>query len=42
MNPIRSVHSRLCRDLSGGGTPNGTRLILWTCQGNANQRWTRS
>jgi hypothetical protein len=29
-----------CLDVDGANTANGTRLISWTCHGNANQRWT--
>ncbi|WP_268980395.1 RICIN domain-containing protein [Streptomyces sp. Y2F8-2] len=27
-------------DASGGGTTPGTKVILWTCKGSANQQWT--
>jgi beta-glucosidase len=29
-----------CLDDPGGQTVNGTRLQIWTCLGNTNQRWT--
>ncbi|WP_189223869.1 RICIN domain-containing protein, partial [Saccharothrix coeruleofusca] len=29
-----------CLDADGGGSADGTRLIVWTCHGGANQRWT--
>lgn len=32
--------ARLCLDVVGNGTGNGTGLQLWTCHGGANQRWT--
>ena len=28
-----------CADVSGGGTADGTPVILYTCTGGANQRW---
>ena len=31
----------LCLDLNRGSTTNGNRLILWECNGGANQRWTQ-
>ncbi|WP_060886435.1 RICIN domain-containing protein [Streptomyces caniscabiei] len=27
---------------SNAATANGTKLILWTCTGGANQKWTRT
>jgi alpha-galactosidase len=30
-----------CVDVTGSGTSNGTSVILYTCTGNANQRWAR-
>lgn len=30
-----------CVDVTGSGTGDGTSVILYTCTGNANQRWTR-
>lgn len=30
----------LCLDASGGNSADGTSLILWTCSGSPNQRWT--
>ena len=38
---IRGVDSRLCLDVTGNATGNGTLVQLWTCTGAANQRWTR-
>jgi hypothetical protein len=29
-----------CVDVTGGSTTNGTRVILWTCNGGTNQNWT--
>jgi hypothetical protein len=37
---ITNVHNGLCLDATGGATANGTKLILWSCSGSANQRWT--
>jgi len=31
-----------CVDVPGGTQTNGTGLILWTCHGATNQRWTQS
>ncbi|MFD0205614.1 MULTISPECIES: ThuA domain-containing protein [Saccharothrix] len=31
-----------CVDVNGGGTADGTKVQLWTCNGGANQRWTVS
>jgi hypothetical protein len=30
-----------CVDVTGGGTANGTKVILWTCNGGSNQNWQR-
>jgi hypothetical protein len=38
---ITGVQSGLCLDANAAGTGNGTRLILWTCNGQANQQWSR-
>jgi hypothetical protein len=27
-------------DANGAGTANGTKIILWSCNGQSNQRWT--
>ncbi|WP_371649466.1 MULTISPECIES: ricin-type beta-trefoil lectin domain protein [unclassified Streptomyces] len=29
-----------CADVTGSGTADGTQVILYTCTGNPNQRWT--
>jgi type 1 glutamine amidotransferase len=29
-----------CLDANGGSTANGTQLIIWSCHGGTNQRWT--
>ncbi|MCX4854380.1 RICIN domain-containing protein [Streptomyces canus] len=36
------VESGLCLDAIGGGTANTTRLQLYSCHGDTNQRWTRT
>ena len=28
-----------CLDDPAGNTANGTQLVIWTCNGNSNQRW---
>ncbi|MBN6042237.1 PQQ-dependent sugar dehydrogenase [Amycolatopsis sp. 195334CR] len=30
-----------CVDVNGSGTADGTKVQLWTCNGGANQQWTR-
>jgi hypothetical protein len=30
----------LCLDANGQGTSPGTKAIIWTCNGQANQQWT--
>jgi hypothetical protein len=29
-----------CLDDPASNTTNGTQLVLWTCNGGANQHWT--
>ncbi|MET9793188.1 RICIN domain-containing protein [Streptomyces canus] len=36
------VESGLCLDAIGGGTANTTKLQLYSCHGDTNQRWTRT
>ncbi|OLF15034.1 glycosyl hydrolase [Actinophytocola xanthii] len=36
------VNAGKCLDANGGSTANGTQLIIWTCHGGTNQRWTLS
>ena len=31
-----------CLDANGASSADGTQLIIWTCHGGANQRWTLS
>jgi hypothetical protein len=31
----------LCLDANGQATANGTKVQLWTCNGGANQKWSR-
>jgi hypothetical protein len=33
-------HSGKCLDDAGSNTTNGTQLVLYTCNGGANQKWT--
>ena len=32
--------SNKCLDANGASTADGTQLIIWTCHGGTNQRWT--
>ncbi|MER5746621.1 endo-1,4-beta-xylanase [Streptomyces sp. NPDC002225] len=36
---IRGVGSGRCLDVPNSGTADGTRLQLWSCNGNTNQQW---
>lgn len=38
-NTITGVRSGKCPDAYGASTANGTRIVLWTCNGGANQKW---
>ena len=38
---VTGVQSGLCLDVSGDGTANGTAVILWTCNGQSNQKWSQ-
>jgi len=29
-----------CLDANGKGTTNGTKVIIWPCNGQSNQQWT--
>jgi hypothetical protein len=29
-----------CADANGQGTTPGTKVIIWTCNGQTNQQWT--
>jgi Ricin-type beta-trefoil lectin domain-like len=37
---ITNVNAGLCLDAYGAGTANGTQTVLWSCGGQANQKWT--
>ena len=37
---ITNAQSGLCMDATGRGTSNGTKVIIWTCNGQTNQQWT--
>ncbi|MFF9473578.1 non-reducing end alpha-L-arabinofuranosidase family hydrolase [Streptomyces roseolus] len=39
---IKGVASGRCLDVPGSATADGTRVRLWDCGGQANQRWTRT
>ena len=41
MRSRRTMQIGLCLDVTGAATANGTLVGLWTCNGAANQRWTR-
>jgi hypothetical protein len=36
---VRNAASRLCLDVPGASTANGTKPITWTCNGASNQTW---
>ncbi|MER7538408.1 RICIN domain-containing protein [Streptomyces sp. NPDC097704] len=36
---MKGVQSGRCLDVPGGSTTNGTELVIWDCNGGANQRW---
>ena len=40
--PIHGVGSGKCLDVTGASQANGTATEIWTCNGGANQTWTRS
>ena len=33
------VYGNKCLDANGQGTTNGTAVIIWDCNGQANQQW---
>ena len=35
-----NAQSGKCLDANGGSAANGTQLIIWSCHGGTNQRWT--
>ncbi|MER6122132.1 arabinofuranosidase catalytic domain-containing protein [Streptomyces sp. NPDC001795] len=37
---VTGVASGFCLDVNGAGTANGTAVILWTCNGQSNQKWS--
>jgi glucose/arabinose dehydrogenase len=39
--PITAAAGK-CVDVNGSGTADGTKIQLWTCNGGANQQWTRT
>jgi Ricin-type beta-trefoil lectin domain/Gametolysin peptidase M11 len=36
---LQNAANSRCLDVPGGSTANGTRLLLWTCNGGSNQTW---
>jgi hypothetical protein len=40
VGPVTSAASGKCLDISNGGTADGTKVQLWTCNGSAAQQWT--
>ena len=38
---ITGVESGLCLDANGAGTATRTTIVLWSCNGQANQQWSR-
>jgi len=34
------VQSGLCVDATGAATANGTKIVLWACNGGTNQQWS--
>ncbi|MFI8826575.1 lectin [Streptomyces sp. NPDC053431] len=38
--PLRGVGSGLCLDVPGASQEPGTKMIIWYCNGQENQRWT--
>ncbi|MEN3541425.1 ricin-type beta-trefoil lectin domain protein, partial [Microbispora sp. ZYX-F-249] len=33
------VYGNKCLDVNGGGTADGTAVIIWDCNGQNNQKW---
>src|SRR5690606_25089593 len=38
--PLRGVASNRCLDVEGASQSNGAQVIIWDCNGGANQQWT--
>ncbi|WP_245966871.1 RICIN domain-containing protein [Sphaerisporangium album] len=38
--PIRGVASGRCLDVNGASQANGAQVLIWDCNGQANQQWT--
>ena len=36
---IKSVKGNMCLDVAGKSTKDGAKIILWSCNGGANQSW---
>ncbi|WP_329173087.1 RICIN domain-containing protein [Streptomyces sp. NBC_01477] len=41
-NAVGLSQSDSCLDATGHGNANGTLMEIWTCDGGANQKWSRS
>jgi hypothetical protein len=41
IGPVRGLAAK-CLDISNGGTADGTKVQLWTCNATAAQSWTRN
>src|SRR6266542_3919366 len=39
-SPLVNPVSGKCLSVSGGGSANGTQVVIWTCTGGANRAWT--
>ncbi|MEU8473407.1 RICIN domain-containing protein [Streptomyces sp. NPDC029006] len=39
MERVSNVHAGLCLDTDGAGTADDIPLVLWTCNGQADQSW---
>ena len=39
---IVNVSSGLCLDAYNADHANGTKLVLWSCNGQDNQRWSQT
>ncbi|MGI5270451.1 ricin-type beta-trefoil lectin domain protein [Nonomuraea sp. CA-218870] len=38
--PFRGVASNRCLDVNGASQANGAQVLIWDCNGQANQQWT--
>lgn len=35
-----TVYGNKCLDANGAATANGTKIIIWACNGGSNQQWS--